>query len=54
MALREKRMLEIEKGNTGWHSVENSLWKRLWACRKTDYGYTNTPRTTVFLDFVIV
>jgi len=20
------------------HSVDNSLWKRLWTCRKTDYG----------------
>ena len=31
-------MLEIETENTRSHSVENSLWKRLWICRKTDYG----------------
>ena len=31
-------MLEIERGSTRSHSVESSLWKRLLACRKTDYG----------------
>ena len=31
-------MLEIERGSTGSHCVENWLWKRLWTCRKTDYG----------------
>jgi hypothetical protein len=32
----KKRMLETGKGSTGSHSLENSLWKRLWTCRKTD------------------
>jgi hypothetical protein len=36
---KEKEMiLEIERGTTRSQSVENSLWKRLWTCRKTDYG----------------
>ena len=26
--------MEIEKECTRLHSLENSLWKRLWACRK--------------------
>jgi hypothetical protein len=31
------RILEIERESTRPHSVENSLWKRLWTCHKTDY-----------------
>jgi len=27
-----------ETGNTVSHSVEKSLWKRLWTSRKTEYG----------------
>ena len=27
-----------ETGNTVSHSVEKSLWKRLWTSRKTDFG----------------
>jgi len=30
-------MLEIEEGLTRCHSVQNSLWRRLWVCRRTDY-----------------
>jgi len=26
------------RGSTSSHCVENSLWKRLWSCRKTDCG----------------
>jgi len=26
----------IERGSSGSHYVESSLWKRLWTCRKTD------------------
>jgi len=32
-----KEILEIEKWSTRSLSVENWLWKSLWACRKTDY-----------------
>jgi hypothetical protein len=35
--LTGKGILEMERGSTRSHSVENSLWKSLWACRKTDY-----------------
>jgi hypothetical protein len=31
-------MLEIERGSTRPHCVENSLAKRLWTCHKTDHG----------------
>ena len=31
------KMLEFERGNVGSNSLENSLLKRLWICRKTDY-----------------
>jgi hypothetical protein len=37
MILRKWRILEIERRSTRPQSVENSLWKRLWTCRKTDY-----------------
>jgi len=30
-------MLETERRNTRSHYIENSLWKKLWTCRKTDY-----------------
>jgi hypothetical protein len=29
--------VELERGSTRSHPVENSLWKRLRTCRKTDY-----------------
>jgi hypothetical protein len=29
--------MEIERGGTRSYSVENSLWKRLWACLKAHY-----------------
>jgi len=32
------RVLEIERGCTRSYCVENSVWKNLWTCRKTDYG----------------
>jgi hypothetical protein len=32
-----KSILEIERGSTRSHPVENSLWKRLRTCLKTDY-----------------
>jgi hypothetical protein len=30
-------MSEFERGSTRSHTMKNSLWKRLWTCRKTDY-----------------
>ena len=30
-------MPATENGNTRSHCVENSLWKMLWTCCKTDY-----------------
>ena len=34
--LRKDGVLETER-STRSQSVENSLWKRLWTCSKTDY-----------------
>jgi hypothetical protein len=34
--LREKMILENERGSTRSHTVKNSLWKRLWICRKAN------------------
>jgi hypothetical protein len=31
------KILEVEGGSSGSHSLENSVWKRLWTYRKTDY-----------------
>jgi len=39
------RILETENGTTRSHSMENSLWKGLWPCRKTDYGMIEPTRT---------
>jgi hypothetical protein len=33
-----ERVLEVKRGSTRSHSVENSLWKSLWTCSKTDCG----------------
>jgi len=29
---------KFKRGSTRSHSVDKSLWKRLWACCNTDYG----------------
>jgi hypothetical protein len=34
----ERFLLEIERGSTRSHFVENWLWKGLCICRKTDYS----------------
>jgi len=36
MIFRKERILETEIGSTRSHSMENSLWKRLWTFGKTD------------------
>jgi hypothetical protein len=36
--LERKKILNSERENTSFHSVKNSLWKRLCTC-KTDYGF---------------
>jgi hypothetical protein len=35
-ALRKGRILEIERGSSRSHYVENSIWNWLWTCRKTE------------------
>jgi len=35
--LLDESLLSFERGSSGLHYVESSLWKRLWTCRKTDY-----------------
>jgi CheY-like chemotaxis protein len=36
MTLREREILEIERGNTRLSCMENWLWKKLWNLRKPD------------------
>jgi hypothetical protein len=35
-------MLDVERGSTRSHCVENLLWKRLWARLKMDYEMKET------------
>jgi hypothetical protein len=36
--LKEKEnLVALERESTRSHSVRNSLWQRLWTCRKADY-----------------
>jgi hypothetical protein len=51
-AFWHERILEIEKGSTRSHSVQNCLRKRLWACRKADYGMNEYEWQTLLLTFV--
>jgi hypothetical protein len=37
MILGKEKIMEFERGNARSNSLENSLWKRPWTCRKTDY-----------------
>jgi hypothetical protein len=32
-----KRILEIERGDSGSHCMESLLCKRVWTCHTTDY-----------------
>jgi len=34
----KEKVLKTERGSTRSTSVENSLWKWLWSCWKTDFG----------------
>jgi len=42
-----KQILETEIGSTRSLFLENSLWKRLWTCRKTDYVMKITHCTSL-------
>jgi len=33
----KEKILEPERGRIRSHLVENSIWKRLWTCRKIEY-----------------
>jgi len=37
-------VLKFERRSTRSHSVQNSLWKRLWTCLKTDCGMNDERR----------
>jgi hypothetical protein len=44
--LKEKRKYwKLKKGSTRSHPVENSLWKRLRTCRKTEYRMNESDRS---------
>ena len=33
----KEKMVALERESTRSRSVRNSLWKRIWTCRKADY-----------------
>jgi len=37
VSLGKDRVLEIERGSTRRHCVENLFWTRLWTCCKASY-----------------
>ena len=47
--VKEKRILEIDRGRTISLSVQNSLWKRLWTFRQIDYRMSQSSQLKSFL-----
>jgi hypothetical protein len=47
MILSKRGELEMERRSNRSHSVENSVWEKLWACLKQDYGMDNTTKSPV-------
>ena len=37
MSSRNEKVLELERGSTKLHTMRNSLWKKLWTYRQTEY-----------------
>ena len=37
----------MERRSNRSHCVENSIWEKLWACLKQDYGMDNTTKSPV-------
>ena len=36
--IKEKRILDIERGSSRSHDQENSLWERVWKCKRRRVG----------------
>ena len=53
LPLGKERILEIKRESTRSHSVENSLWKRQWTCRKT-YNRMNEWMNPIFRSDIIL
>jgi len=47
--LKEKRILEIDRGRNISRLIQNSLWKNLWTCRQTDYRMNQSCQLKSFL-----
>jgi len=47
--LRKRGILGTEGGSNRAHTVENSLWRRLWSCRRTDYWMKEYIRTHTYV-----
>jgi len=43
---------KLKRGSTKSHSVENSLWKRLWTYHNTDYEMNEWMKSLFFLQIV--
>jgi hypothetical protein len=46
------RILQVERGSSRSHSVENSHWKRLLTSRKIDYGLNELEKFWCLSDIV--
>ena len=65
MNLGNEKKLEIERESKRSLSLENSVWKRVWTCRKTLHGggggggvdgyarLTLLPRRLIFMFFAV-
>jgi hypothetical protein len=47
--LKEKRILEIDRGRNISLFIQNSLWKNLWTSRQTDYRMNQSCLLKSFL-----
>jgi len=53
MTFRKKRILEIERGSTTSHSVEISLWKSVWNCRRRINEWMNVLHFSLHLSVTV-
>jgi hypothetical protein len=51
--LRKTEVLETERGSTRSYLLENSLWKRLRTCLKTDYKINEYKHDKSLHNFVV-
>ena len=50
MILEKIKIPKIRKGNAGWQSLYNMLWKWLWTCRTI---YVMMTITTIYVEYAV-